>query len=277
MQCKSGLLDLDEIQSYRHNPTVYVELIGNAIYSPFILDYAPEKIRFAHITARIEKIPEFLAAAKRNLLTSPAIWNKVAQEENQGNIDLIDHTLRAKVPHELSGRYAAAAAKALQALRAFNSYLQSDLSRHPSPWQLGAALYRRKFEYSLATGDTVPKTLQDAEQKLTDIRADMKRQAVAIYPKYFPAQAIPSDLNQVVGQVLDKIALVHPTPQTYFSEAEKDLKAATAFVRDKHLLQLPANNNLQVIPTPEFMRGIYGVGGFSAAPAFEPKLALSTG
>ena len=31
-------------------------------------------------------------------------------------------------------------------------------------------------------------------------------------------------------------------------------------------------SNLQVIPTPEFMRGIYSVGGFDAAPALEPQL-----
>jgi len=35
---------------------------------------------------------------------------------------------------------------------------------------------------------------------------------------------------------------------------------------------LPARANLQVIPTPEFMRGIYAVGGFNPAPALEPQL-----
>src|ERR1700756_2436335 len=30
-----ALLDLDTIQSYKHNPTVYVELAGNALYTPY--------------------------------------------------------------------------------------------------------------------------------------------------------------------------------------------------------------------------------------------------
>src|SRR4029077_20832652 len=34
-------LDLHEIQAYRHNPTVYVELVGNALFNPFVLEYAP--------------------------------------------------------------------------------------------------------------------------------------------------------------------------------------------------------------------------------------------
>ena len=44
------------------------------------------------------------------------------------------------------------------------------------------------------------------------------------------------------------------------------------FVRAKNLLPLPPRDNLQVIETPEFMRGIYAVGGFVAAPALEPQL-----
>src|SRR6266446_4688508 len=44
-----SLLDLQQIQSYRHNPTVYVELLGNALFNPFVLEYAPLDVRFRHI------------------------------------------------------------------------------------------------------------------------------------------------------------------------------------------------------------------------------------
>ena len=36
--------------------------------------------------------------------------------------------------------------------------------------------------------------------------------------------------------------------------------------------ELEPRSNLQVIETPEFMRGIYAVGGFNPAPALEPQL-----
>jgi uncharacterized protein (DUF885 family) len=73
LQCEWSLLDLDKIQTYRHNPAFYVETIGNAIYSPFVLNYAPESTRLSQITARIEKIPSFVETAKRNLTSSPEI------------------------------------------------------------------------------------------------------------------------------------------------------------------------------------------------------------
>src|SRR6185295_3883513 len=77
---------------------------------------------------------------------------------------------------------------------------------------------------------------------------------------------------KTVKEALDEIAKNHATPDTYVAEAKKDLEQATSFVREKGLLTLPPRSNLEVIPTPEFMRGIYAVGGFNAAPALQPEL-----
>src|SRR5207248_6779667 len=80
------------------------------------------------------------------------------------------------------------------------------------------------------------------------------------------------DRDHVITTVLDKIAERHSTPETYIEDARHDLDEARAFVQAKRLLTLPPRDNLQVIETPKFMRGIYAVGGFNAAPALEPKL-----
>ncbi len=50
-------LELDEIQSYRHNPTLYVELLGNGLYSPYVLHYAEAPERYRHIINRLNKVP----------------------------------------------------------------------------------------------------------------------------------------------------------------------------------------------------------------------------
>ena len=86
--CEQQLLEIDKLQSYRHNPTLYVELIGQAIDGPFTLNYASTETRYQQITARLTKVPAFLETAKANLTDAPEIWNTVAQQENEGNIDL---------------------------------------------------------------------------------------------------------------------------------------------------------------------------------------------
>lgn len=272
LAAEAAKLDIDRIQTFRHNPTMYVEDIGNGLYSPFILNYAPEAKRFADITGRIERIPAFLETARQNLADSPEIWNRVAISENEGNLDLIDHTIRAKVPSQLKARYDRAAAPAIAALKAFDEFLKIDLIHRQSDWRLGPQLYQEKFRVTLATGDSPQQALADAEAKLQSIREDMRAQAIAVYPKFFSGKTPPGDLNTVVSQVLDRIARQHTTPDRYFDDAKHDLAETTQFVKDHKLLALPKGLDLQVIPTPAFMRGIYQVGGFSPAPALEPNL-----
>src|SRR5580698_4838528 len=145
-------LELDEIQSYRHNPTTYVELLGNGLYSPYVLHYAPAPERYRHIIARLTKIPELIRQAEANLQDSPEAWNRVAREEKTGNIGLIDTTLRDDCPPALRMRYDQAAAGAIAALQGFNHWLENTLGDKLADWRLGKELYAKKFRLTLATG-----------------------------------------------------------------------------------------------------------------------------
>ena len=87
-QISLALLELQSIQNYRHNPTLYVELIGNALYSPFVLEYTDKASRYHHIIDRLKAIPAFTERAQLNLASAPEIWTKVAIGENDGNIAL---------------------------------------------------------------------------------------------------------------------------------------------------------------------------------------------
>jgi uncharacterized protein (DUF885 family) len=254
-QIALNLVELNTIQSYRHNPTLYVELIGSALFSPYVLEYAPKPERFRHIIARLQKIPTLLDQAKANLTDSPQVWTRVAKEENDGTISLVDVTLRRDCPPELKDAFNAAAAGALTSLREFQNWLMQ-LSQHTADWRLGKQNYDLKFKYTLDTGNTPDEMLADAEAQLKAVREHM-------------AEIAKPDTVEVA---LDKIAKKHATPETYLDTARHDLEEATSFVRDHKLLTLPAGSNLQVIPTPEFVRGIYSVGGFSPAPPLEPQL-----
>jgi uncharacterized protein (DUF885 family) len=276
-----AIFDSDIAQSWRHSPQTYVELLGSALFNPFVLDYASKQDRYRHIIARLQKIPRFIAIAQRNLFQAPAIWTQVAKEENDGNIDLIDKTLRAAVPPDQKSAYDSAAAAALDSLKGFNRFLQSELparSNGAPDWRLGAKNYATKFKLNLATDRTPDQVLSDAETRLKAVRASMLDLSIPLHATLFKAHGDHSDLkgddrlNKIVREVLDKIAEKHSTPASYIDDGRKDLNEARDFARAKNLLTLPSNDNLQVIPTPEFERGIYAVGGFNPAPVLEPKL-----
>jgi uncharacterized protein (DUF885 family) len=251
-----ALLELTTIQNYKHNPTVYVELTGNALFTPYILNYAPKDRRYHDIIKRLEKVPVLFEQAKANLTDAPEVWNRVAREENDGNVELIDKTLRAEVPEAQKTAYDAAAGPAISALKDFNAFLMNGLSKKVTDWRLGKEKYARKFDYVLATGKSPEQLLAEAEADLKSTREELEKLAAPKTPK----------------QALDDIAKQHATADTYVSTAKEDLAQATAFVRQKGLLTLPTRSNLEVIETPEFMRGIYAVGGFNPAPPLQPEL-----
>ena len=277
-QIALNLLDLTEIHSHLHSPQLYVETLGNALFAPYVLEYAPKPERIRQIVARLKSVPLYLDQASTNLVSAPDVWTQVAIEENQGNIGIVDKEIRAGVPPDQAEDYARAARPALDAMTKFDKFLRGSLStRNTYDWRLGN-LYSRKFRDTLQSGSEADSTLQQAERDLTAVRARMLALALPLHSAAFPSHKDHSDLsgaereNAVIGEVLGKIADRHATREGYLDDARKDLDEARAFVQEKHLLTLPPRANLQVIPTPEFMRGSYPVGGFNAAPALEPQL-----
>ena len=237
---------------------------------------------YEHIIARLEKIPAFLETAQSQLVAAPPIWMQVAKEENDGNIDLIDKTLRAGSARgsETSvrrGRHAGARfAARLQSLPRKRSAAAVASTIRTGVW--ARSITRSKFKLNLATDRTPDEVLKDAETRLKEVRARMLELSLPLHAAMYPGHGDHGDLkgdereNKIVREVLDRIAEKHSTPASYMDDARKDLDEARDFARAKNLLTLPDHGNLQVIPTPEFERGIYAVGGFNPAPVLEPQL-----
>lgn len=273
-QTELAILELDRIRNWQRNPTVYVELIGNALFTPYSVEYAPAPDRYRHIIARLKAIPAFCEAAKGNLKSAPAVWKRVAKEENDGNIALINGPLMAGVPAELKAEYEAAAKTAVGALEGLNAGIAGLKDEGEESWRLGAELYKAKFELAMGGTRTPEQALAEAEADLKAIRKRMFEVALPLHHKFYPTHRCPVDINWIVGEVMEKLAQRHVTPAAYFGEAQKTLDETRAFLAANSgiLVAPPPRDNLKIIETPEFMRGIYAVGGFNPAPPLEPQL-----
>ncbi len=276
-QCSLQILDLNEIQSAAHNPARYAEILGQGLFTPLALEYAPQTDRIHHILARLRQVPLFLNQAETNLSTAPAVWTHLAFSETQANIDMVDKIIRDAVPGSLKDAYSKAAQPAIDAMRTYQAFLKNTLSQRTGEWRLGE-LYARKFRFTMHSSMPADNMLADATRDLSGQRARMLELALPLHAKLAPSHHDHSDLsgdarqNQVIGEVLAHIAERRSTPESYLDDARKDLAEAREFIRKKHLLTLPARANLQVVPTPEFERDIYTAGGFNPAPPLEPQL-----
>ena len=278
-QISLGLLELEKIQNYKHNPTVFVELLGNGLFLPLTQDYAPKDVRVGHVISRIGQIPRFLDQAKSQLADADPVFISTAVDENEGNTGQVDD-LAKEIPTGslLKAKYDAVAPAAKKALSEFNDWMKNDLAKRPTngrTWRLGSEWYAQKFRYVMETSVDPAQLLKDAEAELARNRAEMLQLALPLYKQMFPGQddATLSEHdreNKVLKAVLDKISEEHPERGDLQKAIEADLENIKQFIRDKKIVALSPRENLKVIPTPEFMRGIYSVAGFHNAPPLEP-------
>jgi uncharacterized protein (DUF885 family) len=275
------LLELDRIQEYKHNPTIYVELLGGALFQPLTDDYAPEEVRLGDILSRIEAIPRFLDQARSQLADADPIFIKVALEENEGNVDLIQNAIAGPIgAHaELKARFDRAAPEAIAALKGFSSWLQQDLAKRKTDrsWRLGKELYAEKFRLVMETPVSPGQVLTDAEAEIKKTRGEMLELALPLHKQYFPdhddhASLSPQEReNKIIGEVLNKIADDHVKRDDLMQTVKDDLGGIRQFIIDKKIVSLKSRDNLKVIATPAFMRGSFSVAGFHGAPPLDPN------
>ena len=202
--------------------------------------------------------------------------------ENDGNIDLIQNDIAKEIPAEHSAlkfEYDQVAPAAIASLKDFSTWLKDDLGKRPSrlTWRLGKVFYDQKFRLVMETDITPDALLADAEGELKDVRAEMLGLALPMHAQIFPSHGDHSDLtgrdheNQIIGEVLQKISDDHCKPGELEQTIQSDLTGIIAFIREKKIVSLSSRDNLKVIPTPVFMRGIYSVAGFHSAPPLEPR------
>ena len=277
-----NLLEFDKIQSYKHNPTVAVELIGNAIFLPLAQNYAPLETRLSHVLARVSQIPHFLVQVQPYIADADPVWIKTAVEENEGNIDLIQTTLKQQIPpnsEQLTTEYSQVTPAAIAALKSYNDYLSGIFLKRAKTgtWRLGKPLYDEKFRLVMETPVTPEQVLADAEAELTAVRAEMLQIALPMHKSMYPGDTDHSDLpekerqNKIIGEVLSKISDDHCDRNQLMSTIQSDLAGITQFIVDKKIVSLGPRDNLKVVPTPLFLRGIYSVAGFHSAPPLDPS------
>jgi uncharacterized protein (DUF885 family) len=279
-QIALNLLDFEHIQSYKHNPTGYVELIGNAMFLPLTQQYASKEVRVGDVIFRIGQIPRFIEQAQSELTDSDPIFISTAVEENEGNINLVD-SVATDIPagSPLKAEYEKVAPAAKKALTDFNDWMTNDLAKRPASgrtWRLGKEWYDKKFHYVMETSITPEQLLADAEAKVKAIRAEMLQLALPLYKQMYPGQDDYGTLparereNKIIAAVLNKISDEHPQRDQLIEAVKADLEGIKQFIREKRIVSLGSRDNLKVIPTPEFMRGSYSVAGFHSAPPLEP-------
>src|SRR5712692_5364577 len=281
-QCRLALFDLERIRSIETNPTQAVESIGTALFFPVVLEYAPREERARDLMARLEKVPSFVDQAIAALSNGPLVHVQDALDENEGNRDVMEQALPAlfaqgAVPDV---GFEAARRAAREAIDRFRAFLQTAAKERPAgEWRLGPDLYREKFRAYFGEGLEPQDLLREAEESLGRIREGMRAVAEPLHDRWFPAHKghrgmkdAKARTSTIVREVLGHIGEDHVPRDRFFGAIRGDLDRIAAFLETHPIVSRTRHDNLKIIETPPFLRGVYGVAGLHAAPPLQPDL-----
>lgn len=278
---ESTLFQLNALQNYRYRPQDYVEMIGSGLFFPLTSTAGTEQARLTNVLARMEKIPRVLEEARQNLKDADPVFIDTALEENAGNTAVIEQ-IGGMIPagSPLRGRYEAASKAARASLDSYDAWLKNDLAQRPHTvtWRAGPAAYAKIFAFALGPGthETPDSVLASAEGELSRVRAEMYAVALPLHRQWFPDHKDHIDLsgdalqNKVISEVIDRINQDHVQPGQLLEKVKAQARGIRAFIVQKDLLTLSDRDNMRIVPTPVFLRGVYSVAGFHPAPALEP-------
>jgi uncharacterized protein (DUF885 family) len=278
---ESSIFELDVRQGYRYRPQDYVEMIGSGLFFPLTSTTGTEQARLTSVLARMEKIPRVLDEARENVRQADPVFIDTALDENAGNTAVIDQ-IGGMIPagSPLRPRYDAAAKAARASLDSYGAWLKGDLAHRPHTvgWRAGPVAYAKIFAFALGPGthETPDSVLAAAEGDLVRVRTEMYAVALPLHQKWFPDHKGHSELsgdalqNKVIAEVIGRINDDHVQPAQLLDKVKAEAGGIRAFIRQKDLLTLSDRDNMRIVPTPEFLRGVYSVAGFHPAPALEP-------
>lgn len=278
---QSSLFQLDTLQGYKYRPQDYVEMIGSGLFFPLTSTNGTQEQRLTFVLSRMDEIPKVLDEAKANLQEADPVFIDTALEENDGDIGVIAQISTMIPPNsKLRPHFESSSKAATTALQAYATWLKNDLAHraHTRSWRTGEDDYARIFKYALGPGTemTPAGVLAAAELDLAKTRAEMYAVALPLHAKWFADHGEQKELtgdalqNRIIGEVIGRINEDHVEPGQLLEKVRAEAGGIRAFILQKDLVTLSARDNMKIVPTPKFLRGVYSVAGFHSAPALDP-------
>lgn len=243
--------------------------------------YAPEDARLATVLQRLERVPDYYAAAMDNIETPTLEHTRLAVQQNRGALSVLNEDLLERVAASgLSDDDKALFAERVEAARAaVNEYVdwlealraQLEADGNSRPFRIGGELYEAKFAHDIQSGYTARELYERALEEKDRLHDHMDGIARALWPKYFPDTPAPDDRLERIGRLIDRLSARHVAPDAFFDEIKRQIPLLEEFVREHDLLDQDPTRPLTVRETPPYMRGGGAGASISAPGPFNPE------
>lgn len=244
---RATLLSLETEQNWRHHPSTYTGAAANAVFTLIKREFAPLDVRMRDAIARERAIPELLRAGAANITTVDATTAQIESADIKGSIvffsTIVPQAFQNVGDVGLQGQLQAANGAVIAAIGNFSQKMDAGPFAHPSgTYAIGA----KDFAARLALQEMTPIPLAQYERVGMRALAETKAQFVAAAKQIDPAKS--------PQEVASEIGADHPSADQLLAAAQRDLDDLHAFVIAHHIVTLPPDYDIKVVPTPIFER-----------------------
>lgn len=258
-EIESTLLSLESVRDWERDPSFYV---SGPLFSIFLLasrDFAPLQERIHNLAARLDQLPELLAAGKANLRQPPHVLTEIAIEETEGAIEfcstLIPQISRqgARTPRAL----VRASSRASRSLYEYLDFLRDDLMLvSTGELGIGAANFERKLKLEHMLPYSLVQVLEKGSRVFEETERDLEEWAKRIDPE------------KSWRAIAEEARREYPSRSRLLYVYRKEIARLRRFILEKDLVTLP-EDDCDVVETPSFDRALNNYAAYVGPGPFE--------
>ena len=252
--------EFEKRQNWQHDPEWYCELAGNSFYWPTAVKSLTRERVEGIFLARLKQLPRFFSQAQTNLMSSSPGKIALAQQKTVA----LELFLTQKMAQMATENPAFADSlklhqpAALEALKVWQDFLQSDLSAADDERLFGAVL-TEWLTLNLGDDFNLRELQSICRNELIRLPAQMQATTCEVYCKYFPLRDYQRAAASVDGfrlqEAVEKIENDFLKPEAFLPFIREIAVESERFLQFKNLIKVLNSGAINFTLLPEFLSG----------------------
>ena len=272
-QLESTIWYTEVFKGHEWNPSSYN--VGGAFGIMINGRYAPLDERLRAISAKMEKLEDYYAAAKANIQNPTKEHTELAIMQNEGALSvfgsaMIDSVHASGLSQTEKENLFANIELGKMAIQDYIDFLKNEiqptLDENARGFRIGKELFTQKFQHDIVSSYSAEEIYNKAMEAKADLHSKMYELSKELWPKYLGTEQIPADSLQAIRKMIDRLSLEHCHRDSFQATIEAQIPELTAFVKDKDLLFLDPSKPLVVRREPAYMAGVAGASISAPGP-----------
>jgi uncharacterized protein (DUF885 family) len=253
------LLEQETLQNWKRNPMLYASALSDGVHNLMTMTNAPAPVRMRRIISKLAGVPALLAAARTNIVNPPRLFAERGAAMMKGTSGMLANDVTLAFASEKGTPLMDSLSRALTTARPLVDAYVTFLERDVIPKATGSALIggeavARRYRAEELIDVPLDTLVHIGERELAKSQADFRAAA---------AKLAPGREAQAAWQEVRK---QHPKRGEVVAAAQRVVDSLTAFVRAKHLADIPTNEQVKVAAALPFDLGL---ASMHASPPLE--------